>query len=111
MDTDLMKTRQKRRLRRKASTTVNGTVPPRQTLNRDRRPREYLTPKEIERLMERARKRGRYGLRDATMILVAYRHGRTLCTKVGPDRFCPWPIVRADGSARYVLMGARAMSS
>jgi type 1 fimbriae regulatory protein FimE len=25
--------------------------------------------------MERARKRGRYGLRYATMILIAYRHG------------------------------------
>jgi type 1 fimbriae regulatory protein FimB/type 1 fimbriae regulatory protein FimE len=70
-----MKTRDKKHLRRNASSTVNGTVPPRLTLNRDRRPREYLTPKEIERLMERARKRGRYGLRDATMILVAYRHG------------------------------------
>jgi hypothetical protein len=54
---------------------LNGTVPPRLTLNRDRRPREYLTPKEVGRLMEHARKRGRYGLRDATMILVAYRHG------------------------------------
>src|SRR6267142_4646435 len=41
-----------------------------------RRPREYLTPKEIERLIEAAKKRNRrYGLRDATMILVAYRHG------------------------------------
>ena len=55
---------------------------PRLTLNRDRRPREYLTPEELEQPMEHARKRGRYGLRDATMILVAYRHGlrpRELC--------------------------------
>src|SRR6516162_11245402 len=37
--------------------------------------RRYLTQKEIERLMDRARKHGRYGHRDATMILVAYRHG------------------------------------
>jgi integrase len=37
--------------------------------------RRYLTEKEIERLMDRARKHGRYGHRDATMILVAYRHG------------------------------------
>ena len=40
-----------------------------------RRPREYLTEKEIERLQETARKRSRYGHRDATMILIAYRHG------------------------------------
>src|SRR5215813_2369060 len=37
--------------------------------------RRYLTHREIERLMDSARKHGRYGHRDATMILVAYRHG------------------------------------
>jgi len=37
--------------------------------------RRYLTEREIERLMNCARKYGRYGHRDATMILVAYRHG------------------------------------
>jgi integrase len=40
------------------------------------RPREYLTPKEVERLMTAAKARSRrYNLRDATMILVAFRHG------------------------------------
>ncbi len=39
------------------------------------RPREYLTEKEVERLIEAARKRGRNGARDACAILVAYRHG------------------------------------
>ena len=37
--------------------------------------RRYLTQREVERLMDCARKYGRYGHRDATMILVAYRHG------------------------------------
>ena len=37
--------------------------------------RRYLTEREVERLMDYARKYGRYGHRDATMILVAYRHG------------------------------------
>lgn len=37
--------------------------------------RMYLTPDEVERLMTAARKLGRHGPRDATMILVAYRHG------------------------------------
>jgi integrase len=37
--------------------------------------RRYLTQREIERLMDCARKHGRYGHRDAAMILVAYRHG------------------------------------
>ena len=38
------------------------------------RTREYLTEAEIERLMTAARK-NRWGHRDATMLLVAYRHG------------------------------------
>src|SRR5262245_41447860 len=33
------------------------------------------TEREVERLMDCARKYGRYGHRDATMILVAFRHG------------------------------------
>src|SRR5262245_54065849 len=37
--------------------------------------REYLTTAEIERLMATARKSSRYGHRDATMILIGYRHG------------------------------------
>ena len=60
---------------RRAPIAVNGTVPPRRVVNVKRRPREYLTVKEVELLMETARKRGRYGHRDATMILVAFRHG------------------------------------
>jgi type 1 fimbriae regulatory protein FimB/type 1 fimbriae regulatory protein FimE len=39
------------------------------------RTREYLTGSEIESLIATARKASRYGHRDATMILIAYRHG------------------------------------
>src|SRR5262249_51801157 len=39
------------------------------------RVREYLTGKEVDRLIEAARKRGRNGQRDAAAILLAYRHG------------------------------------
>src|SRR5262245_28020772 len=35
--------------------------------------RRYLTEHEVERLIDCARKYGRYGHRDATMILVAFR--------------------------------------
>ena len=52
----------------------NGTVPPRPVPHAQRRPREYLTPKEVERLIAAARQ-NRYGHRDATMILIAYRRG------------------------------------
>ena len=53
---------------------VNRTVRPKRRPNRDLRTREYLTETEVDRLMEAA-KGNRYGHRDATMILVAYRHG------------------------------------
>ena len=39
------------------------------------RVRKYLTEKEVDRLIEAARKRGRNDLRDAAAILPAYRHG------------------------------------
>jgi type 1 fimbriae regulatory protein FimB/type 1 fimbriae regulatory protein FimE len=42
--------------------------------NAELRTREYLTDAEISKLIEAA-KGNRYGHRDATMILVAYRHG------------------------------------
>ena len=71
-----MKNKAQKSKRRTRPTAVNGTVPPARRHNRDARPREYLTTKEVERLIEAAKKRGRrYGLRDATMILVAFRHG------------------------------------
>ena len=53
---------------------VKRTVSPKRPPNVDLRTREYLTEAEVERLMTAARK-NRWGHRDATMILVAYRHG------------------------------------
>jgi type 1 fimbriae regulatory protein FimB/type 1 fimbriae regulatory protein FimE len=71
-----------------ASASDNGTVvrlrpskrrarqsPPRRKRNAEVRPREHLTPHEVERLMRAAGKRSRYGQRDALLILLAYRHG------------------------------------
>src|SRR5215475_8892773 len=55
------------------STIVNRTL--RRLPNATYRPREYLTEKEVGRLIEAARKRGRNGARDAAAILLAYRHG------------------------------------
>ena len=54
---------------------LNGKVPPRRVPNAEVRTREYLTPDEVEALMNAARKVGRHGHRDATLILLAYRHG------------------------------------
>ena len=51
----------------------NQSVPVRPP-NSELRSREYLTPAEVERLTKAARN-GRYGHRDATLILIAFRHG------------------------------------
>jgi integrase len=53
---------------------VNRQVGLSRPANADLRTREYLTPAEIEKLI-RAARAGRWGHRDATLILVAYRHG------------------------------------
>lgn len=53
----------------------SGTVPPTFVSYKEKRPREYLVSHEVEELIAVAKKRGRYGHRDATMILLAYRHG------------------------------------
>src|ERR1700747_2928877 len=47
---------------------------PRRAPNAELRSREYLTPAEIEKLIKAA-KEGRWGLRDACLVLVSYRHG------------------------------------
>ncbi len=80
LDGTVMKSRVKnfkrqRGEQRSSPNTDNGTVPPRRVQNAKRRPREYLTVKEVAKLMDGARKRRRYGHRDATMILLGYRHG------------------------------------
>ena len=57
-----------------APTVQKRTVTPRRAKNSDLRTCEYLTEQEVEEVMAAAR-RHRYGHRDATMILIAYRHG------------------------------------
>jgi integrase len=57
-----------------APTEVKRTVAPKRQKNADLRTREHLTPGEVETLLEAARG-NRHGHRDATMILLTYRHG------------------------------------
>ena len=60
--------------RKSTPTSVKRTVRRGRLPNGFYRTREYLTEKEIDRLMKAAGN-NRYGHRDATMILLAYRHG------------------------------------
>jgi type 1 fimbriae regulatory protein FimB/type 1 fimbriae regulatory protein FimE len=64
----------KRHLKLVTPATVKRTVTPRRPRNGDIRTREYLTEAEVEKLMDAA-KGNRWSHRDATMVLVAYRHG------------------------------------
>src|SRR5262249_521582 len=73
-----IKPMRKSNLRLLEPSTILGAVseagPPRKRPNAQVRSREYLTESEVERLIKAASE-NRYTHRDATMILVAFRHG------------------------------------
>ncbi len=49
--------------------------PPRKRPYAEVRSREYLTPKEVDRLQDAAKSLGRHGHRDATIVLMSFTHG------------------------------------
>ncbi len=51
-----------------------GKLPPKRVRNSERRSREYLSPAEMDAMITAAKNSGRHGHRDATLILLAYRH-------------------------------------
>ncbi len=53
---------------------VKRTVMPMRRPNSELRPREHLTEREVDKLIEAA-KGNRHGARDSTMILIGFRHG------------------------------------
>ena len=69
--------------------SFSGKSPPRKPKNAEVRPREYLTEDEVRRLMQGARRRGRHGYRDATLILMTYRHG----LRVSEVTSLLWPLL------------------
>jgi type 1 fimbriae regulatory protein FimE len=79
-----------------ARTIENGTVVP--FLCKQRRMRSYLLEAEVERLMWAVRKHGRHGHRDATMILLAFRHG----LRVGELVRLQWSQVHLESATLHV---------
>ena len=65
-----------------APNIVNRKVPLR-LKNTDYRSREYLTESEVEQLIDAAGRVGRHGHRDASIILLSYRHGLRVTELVG----------------------------
>jgi integrase len=77
--------------------TVKRTVTPQRRPNGELRAREYLTEREVEKLIDAA-KANRYGHRDATMILVAFRNGLRAAELVG----LRWDQVEFQGGRLHV---------
>lgn len=58
-----------------SQSSFSAKLPPKKPHNVTRRSREYLTAEEVDLLIRTARRQGRYGQRNATLILLMYRHG------------------------------------
>ncbi len=78
-------------------TIENRKVTPIRRPNADLRSREYLTPAEVDSLVEAAKK-NRHGHRDSTMVLMAYRHGFRVSELVD----LRWSQVDFDGHRLHV---------
>jgi len=87
-------------------TNIKQTVAARRRPNSVYRTREYLTETEIEKLLD-ATKGNRYGHRDATMILVAFRHGLRAAELVG----LRWDQVDFEGGVLHVARNKRGTPS
>lgn len=93
-------------LRLITSTNIKQTVAPRRRPNAEYRTREHLTETEVERLIGTAQK-NRHGHRDATLILVAYRHGLRAAELVG----LRWDQVDFGGGVLHVARSKRGTLS
>src|SRR5262249_61987059 len=69
--------------------------------------RRYLTEREVERLLDTARRVSRRGNRDATMILVAYRHGLRASEVCGLE----WHQIELDQGRLHVRRAKRGTPS
>jgi type 1 fimbriae regulatory protein FimB/type 1 fimbriae regulatory protein FimE len=85
----------KQRANASTPNTVNFTVA-----------RRYLTEREVERLINAA-KSNRHGHRDATMILVAYRHGMRASEVCGLE----WHQIELDHGRLHVRRAKRGTPS
>jgi len=78
---------------------IGARAMPTRQPNADLRSREYLAPAEIERLIKAA-KDGRWGQRDASLVIVAYRHG------LRAKEACELEWSKSSSAARLPCMSA-----
>jgi integrase len=93
----------KTRLKLVSPRTVKRTVPPTRRPNRELRPREHLTEREVEKLIQAA-KGNRWGQRDSTMLLMAFRHGLRASELCGLQ----WSDVEFASGTLHPAAGPRA---
>ncbi len=79
-------------------TKIKQGSPPPRIANAKKRAREYLTPEEVKDMVDAAKSIGRHGLRDALLILVAYRHALRVSELVD----LKWEQVDLDGARLHV---------
>jgi len=79
-------------------TAKMGKMPPRRVANASVRSREYLTPAEVDKMLEAARQSGRHGRRDEALIMLSYRHG----LRVGELVALRWDSVDLDAGTLHV---------
>lgn len=84
--------------RKNPQASFSGKLPPKKVANAEVRPREYLTEKEVEKLVAAAKRVGRHGLRDSTLILLSYRHGLRVSEAVA----LRWDMVELDKGRLHV---------
>ncbi len=72
--------------------------PPPKIPNAEKRAREYLTPTEVKSMIDAAKSVGRHGMRDALLILIAYRHALRVSELVD----LRWEQFDLDGTKLHV---------
>jgi integrase len=82
-------------------------APPFKTPNCQKRTREHLLPQEVEAMLKAARGIGRHRNRDATLILLAYRHGLRVSELVA----LRWEQVDSNGGTIYINRLKHGVSS
>lgn len=87
--------------------SFSAKLPPAKPKNTERRTREYLMANEVEQLMRAARQSGRHGQRDATLILMMYRHG----LRVSEVSRLRWESIDLQAALIHVRRLKRGVSS
>ena len=83
------------------------TLPPPKIPNKEKRSREHLFPTEVTGMISAAKKVGRHGLRDSTLILIAYRHGLRVSELVA----LRWEQIDFSGGTIYINRLKQGVSS